>query len=486
MKITPPPVKKPVFLAIISGAIATPFLLLLPADQDPLVLDDVSRLNQTRVGEIARLQTDGELKQAIGRARQLGMKVSIAGKKHSQGGHAFYGGSLHLDMTKLNKVVAFDATAKTIRVQSGVTWKQIQDYVNPYGLSVAVMQSSNIFTVGGSLSANAHGRDPRYGPIIETVRSFRLLKADGQVVNVSRTENKELFAMVIGGFGLFGVILDAELELTENSVYEKRTVLMDYKEYPTYFEKQVKGKSTVGIHFARLSIDPDSLLRAGYAVTYTETNERPDGIFRLAEESHIRRDKFFFGLSRNQDWAKGIRWYSQQNWVDIPGDVEIIARNNVMRPPIQFLAYDSDHDTDILQEYFIPVAQYVAFVDKLRAIVEDEEVNLLSVTMRYVPENNEAFLTYAKSDCFAIVLYINQERSAEAMQDAARWTQRLVDAAHQCKGTFYLVYQRYPSPQQVRAVYPRFDAFVEGKRFHDKQELFMNRFYDHYADDVSH
>lgn len=51
-----------------------------------------------------------------------------------------------------------------IRVQSGATWAQIQDYINPYGLSIRVMQSSNIFTIGGSLSSNVHGRDLRHGP----------------------------------------------------------------------------------------------------------------------------------------------------------------------------------------------------------------------------------------------------------------------------------------------------------------------------------
>jgi hypothetical protein len=472
--------------AIIVGVLAVTIFYPRHPDQDPLVLDDVSRLNQTRVSEILRPRTEEELQQAIRRAKQLGLKVSISGKRHSQGGHAFYHNAMHLDMTAFNKVIALNESEKTIRVQSGVTWKQIQEFVNPYGLAVAVMQSSNIFTVGGSLSANVHGRDPRYGPVIETVRSFRLLNADGQVINVSRTENAELFSLAIGGFGLFGVILDAELELTENSVYRKQTVSLDYQEYPTYFENQVKGRREVGIHFGRLSIDSESLLRDGYAVTFTETGERPEDVFRLAKESHVSRDKFFFGLSRKGDWGKGIRWRSQQNWVDVPGEVEIVARNNVMRPPIQFLDYDSVDDTDILQEYFVPVANFVSFIDSLRQIVEEEKVNLLSVTLRFVPSNEEAFLTYARTDCFAVVLYINQERSADGINEASRWTRRMVDAVHQCDGTFYLVYQLYPIATQLRAVYPRFDQFLERKRFYDQDALFMNRFYDHYAGSFMH
>ncbi len=472
-------------VALVVGLMATAVYFSRHDNQDPLILDDVSRLNQTRVSEIIRPRSEEELKQALERARRLGRKVSIAGKMHSQGGHAFYHDAVHLDMTAFNKVIELSESKKTIRVQSGATWKQVQDHVNPHGLAVAVMQSSNIFTVGGSLSANVHGRDPRYGPVIETVRSFRLLMADGRVVNVSRTENAELFSLVIGGFGLFGVILDVELELTENSVYKKQTVALNYRQYPAYFESHVKNRPDVGIHFGRLSIDPESRLSDGYAVTYTETDERPESVFHLAQEHHISRDKFFFGLSRTKEWGKGLRWRSQQNWVDVPGEVEIVARNNVMRPPIQFLEYDSTDDTDILQEYFIPPASFVEFIDRLRRIVEDEEINLLSVTLRFVPANQEAFLNYARNDCLAVVLYINQQRSADGIQKALRWTQKLVDAAQQCDGTYYLVYQRYPSPAQLRMVYPQIDHFLERKRHYDQNEFFKNRFYEHYAGSIT-
>lgn len=448
---------------------------------DPLLLDDVSRLNQTRVAEVVRPSTEEDIKRAVRRARETGAAVSISGAKHSQGGHAFHRGAIHLDMTEFNQILAVDEVGKTIRVQSGATWRDIQDRVNGIGLSVQVMQSSNIFTVGGTLSANAHGRDPRFGPVIETVRSFRLLTANGEVLDVNRAENQELFGLVIGGFGLFGVILDVELDLTENTVLEKRTVELDYAEYVDYFENNVRGKPNVGLHFGRLSIDPDTLLRDGYAVTYFETAEEPEDVFELARERNVRRDRFVFGMSRNWDWAKRFRWASQKSVVDDPSKTPIVSRNNAMRPPITFLEYTSDDDTDILQEYFIAADRLVEFIDELRAIVIDEHINLLSITLRYVPENDEAHLSYAKNDSFAVVLYINQKLSAEGRVQAENWTRRLVNAAQECGGTYYLVYQRYPKLDQLKAHYPNFDAFVEHKRRYDPNGLFMNGFFEHYA-----
>jgi FAD/FMN-containing dehydrogenase len=55
------------------------------------------------------------------------------------------------------------------------------------------MQSSNIFSVGGSLSSNIHGRDPRFGTIVDTIESFRLITFEGKILEISRQENSELF-----------------------------------------------------------------------------------------------------------------------------------------------------------------------------------------------------------------------------------------------------------------------------------------------------
>ena len=118
--------------------------------------------------------------------------MSIAGKRHSQGGQTSIKGGVVLDMTAFNKILKLDRETKVITVESGVTWGQIQDYVNPFGLAVEVQQSSNIFTVGGSLGVNAHGRDPRFGPVIQTVKSNRLMNWAGVVLTLSRPQNPDL------------------------------------------------------------------------------------------------------------------------------------------------------------------------------------------------------------------------------------------------------------------------------------------------------
>ena len=116
---------------------------------------------------------------------------------------------------------ALDERANILTVGSGAVWADILPYLDAHGRSVAVMQSNNSFTVGGSLSVNCHGWQAGNGPFVTTVESFRLMTADGEVRTCSRGENAELFGLVAGGYGLFGVVLDVRLRVVPNVRYRR-------------------------------------------------------------------------------------------------------------------------------------------------------------------------------------------------------------------------------------------------------------------------
>ena len=85
------------------------------------------------------------------------------------------------------------------------------------GLAVQAMQSINIFPIGGALSVNAHGIAHSPGPVASTVKSLRIMLGNGEIKSASPTENAELFRLALGGYGLFGVILDADLRVVSKT-----------------------------------------------------------------------------------------------------------------------------------------------------------------------------------------------------------------------------------------------------------------------------
>ena len=231
-------------IAVVLAAYAGSFVVSygrLFQTKDPLVATDVARLLPTKVLRIDRVRRIEQLQDILREAKQNGWKVSIAGSRHSQGGHTYYNGGVVLDMRDFDRVLALDRDKKTITAEAGATWDDVQRHINPHGLAVKVMQSSYVFTIGGTMSANAHGRDLDKTSFVETVLSFHLMLPDGKIVNVSRAENPELFKLVIGGYGMFGVIVDATLQLTDDVAFERRAVVMDYRDFPAYFARKMSA-----------------------------------------------------------------------------------------------------------------------------------------------------------------------------------------------------------------------------------------------------
>ncbi len=183
-----------------------------------LRLYDASHLNSSIVGEIRSPKTVAEIIKIVRYAKSTNKKISLSGIRHSMGGQALGLNTLHLDMTQMD-AVRYNDSDQTVTVGPGATWKQIQTVLSQHNRAVRVMQDSNIFTVGGSLSVNAHGKDPQYGSLIEGVHSLKMVTADGKEILCNKTENKDMFSAVIGGYGLLGIITEVNLLTTQNSTY---------------------------------------------------------------------------------------------------------------------------------------------------------------------------------------------------------------------------------------------------------------------------
>ncbi|MBW3599080.1 MAG: FAD-binding protein, partial [Planctomycetes bacterium] len=140
----------------------------------------------------------------------------------------------------------------------------IIDYLDGRGRSVEVMQSNNSFSVGGSISVNCHGWQYDRPPIASTVESFRLMKADGTIVRCSRTENPELFSLALGGYGLFGIILDVELRVTDNKRYRLEQRIVPVDQSLAAFDAIIRGRPDVEMVYARMNIVPDTFLRGSH------------------------------------------------------------------------------------------------------------------------------------------------------------------------------------------------------------------------------
>lgn len=445
---------------------------------------DARRVYSACVQTIHSPRTIDGIREVLALARKANLPLCMMGTTHNLGGHAFAEGAVALDLTRFQHVLSLDVSGKRITVESGISWEKIQDTVNGSGLAVKAMQSDNNFTVGGSLSSNAHGRDLQFSTVIQSVLGLRIMLADGSVLRASRSENADLFRLAIGGYGMFGIILEVDLELVENSVYQQSSEIISIAALPDYFERKIRGDSDVKLFIARPSIAPRGFLDDTIVMKWRTTPARPRNIFQLDHERNVRRDRFLFALSRNYTWGKTVRWHAEKFIALHPSRGGFVSRNNSMRPPvsaIKMFDYHSPADTDVIQEFFVPISRFVSFMDSARTILRESQTNLLGLTIRYVKPDRESVLSYApREGALAVVIYYNESLSPEGRAKSNTLIRQLIRLAVQNGGTFYLTYAREVELADLRQAYPRIDEFFQAKHRYDPENRFNSRFFELY------
>src|SRR5256885_6044073 len=223
------------------------------------------------------------------------------------GGQTIYPGGIAINMLPF-KGMKLDEDKNLLHVQAGAKWADVIPYLDQHGRSIQVMQSDNAFTVGGSLSVNCHGWQYGRPPIASTVDSFRLMRADGKVVRCSRSENKELFSLALGGYGLFGVILDADLRVVMNHRLRLEQALVPLDRAMRSFAEKLREKPNVEMVYARLNITPRKMFNQVLInMFYPDLGSIPP----LTEPQSRWLARSFFRGSANSNYGKELRWAAE-------------------------------------------------------------------------------------------------------------------------------------------------------------------------------
>ena len=441
------------------------------------IVEDASHLNQTQMnvvsvsGDLTAAKV--QLQQALKAAKAQSKKVTISGARHTMGGQTIYPDGIGLEMSQF-KQMQLNLSTKILTVQSGARWAEVIPYLNKQGYSIAVMQSNNDFSVGGTMSANAHGWQPNRPPFASTVESFHLMLADGKVVKCSRQENAQLFSLVLGGYGLFGIILDVNLQVVPDRLYSAQRVVIPSRDYIQTYRQQLSAD--VGMAYGRLSVAPDSFLQEAILTTYHQIpGDRPSDIAPV--ESKLARTVFLGSIG--SDYGKYLRWQLEKLSGGEAGSQ--VSRNQILNRPSTLFENQNQAKTDILHEYFIPPESLELFLVKCRQIIPKSKVDLLNVTIRNVYPDRDALLRYADREMFGLVMLFHQQRDAGADVEMQALTQALIDAALAVGGRYYLPYRLHATPEQLIRAYPQAPKFFQLKRKYDPDEIFQNYFYTKYG-----
>lgn len=419
-------------------------------------------------------EVESQLRAALARAREKGQRVSIAGARHSMGGHTRSSNGVQLDLSGLN-AMRLEPAGDVVSVQAGARFSQLLRFLDGRGASVRVMQSNSDFSIGGSLSVNCHGWQPNAPPIASSVESLRVLLSDGSVVTASREQERELFSLVLGGYGLFGVILEARLRVAKNRLLRKVTRELATGDYVASF---ASASASADLAFGRLSLAPSVLMQRSLLTTYEPVPQASLPPLGPTPESALTRA--LFRGQRDSAYGHELRWTAER-WLGGEGG-ENATRNQLLSEPVGIFQNRRRDRTDILQEYFVPPARLAEFTARAARLVEPDLGSLLNVTLRNVLADRDCALPYAPDARFGLVFLFDIARTTAADARLAALGRRLIDAALSLGGTYYLPYRLAATREQFERSYPMAREAFAKKRHYDPARLFSNELYERYAE----
>ncbi|MBT8537132.1 FAD-binding oxidoreductase [Polynucleobacter paneuropaeus] len=137
----------------------------------------------------------------------------------------------------LNHLIAFDEATGLLQCEAGVLLRDIQRLFIPRGWLLPVTPGTQMVTVGGAIANDIHGKNHHaYGSFGDHVRHLKIARTDGQFIECGPALHSEWFVATIGGLGLTGVILEAQIQLKRTSGPWLDTETLPYSDLTEFFE----------------------------------------------------------------------------------------------------------------------------------------------------------------------------------------------------------------------------------------------------------
>jgi FAD/FMN-containing dehydrogenase len=164
--------------------------------------------------QVFRPESRHEVVEALREAADSPATLGLRGAGCSYGDASLNTGGLLLDLSRMNRVLAFDDRRGEALVEPGLTIRELWRQAIPRGLWPAVVPGTMAVSCGGAAAMNIHGKNNfAVGVFGDHVLEITLITPSGEALVCSREQNRDVFHAAIGGFGMLGVIVEMRVAL---------------------------------------------------------------------------------------------------------------------------------------------------------------------------------------------------------------------------------------------------------------------------------
>ena len=193
---------------------------------------------------------------------------------------------------KQNNIIFFDKKNGSIRVQSGITLKDLLSFIIPKGWFIPVSPGTKYVTLGGMIASNVHGKNQHNdGCFINYVKSILLILPNKRKLKLSSKKNKKMFLATCGGMGLTGYISEIEFKLIKiynNDIEQQKFFFKDLRELIIAIKKSKMKYSVAWIDcFSLTRTNLNSILYVG-----NHSKKKIINTYKFQFKNEIKVNKF--------------------------------------------------------------------------------------------------------------------------------------------------------------------------------------------------
>jgi FAD/FMN-containing dehydrogenase len=453
------------------------------------VNDTHSALNRTQVARTVEPRSVDDVVATVRQARNRGEAIAISGARHAMGGQQFLAGATLLDMRRLNRTLSLDEGRGLLRVEAGSTWPDvIRAYlaradaaICPWGIRQKQTGADRL-TIGGAVAANIHGRCLTAAPFVDDLESLDVVTSDGEVVSCSRSERPELFRHVVGGYGLFGVVVAATLRLVPRQQIERVVAMLDVEQLIAAFDERIAQGYLYGdFQFATDSAH-HGFLRTGVLSCYRPTDRlRPIPSQqrrlsqaewnRLLELAHRDKQRAFEEFCAFYLATSGQLYWSDTHQLNLYLESYHAALDQRLGSSIA--------GSEMITELYVPRRQLTAFMDAVRLDFMANRVDFIYGTIRLIERDTQSALPWARERYACVIFNLHVDHVPESIEAARSTFMRLIDYALLHEGSYYLTYHRFARSDQLLTCHPGIADFLANKQRMDPGGVFQSDWYGH-------
>jgi xylitol oxidase len=357
-----------------------------------------------------------------------------------------------LSLKPMDKVIAVDLAKRTVTAGAGITYGQLCPYLDSKGFALHNLASLPHISVAGACSTATHGSGEKNGNLATAASGLEMVSASGDVVNLSRERDGDMFLGAVVGLGALGVITKVTLDI-------QPTFLMRQYVYENLPLSQLKD------HF-------DAIESSAYSVSLFADwqKQRINEVWiksRVEQGQEFHATPEFFGAKLATRNLHPIAELSAENCTEQMG----VPGPWYERLPHFRMGFTPSAGKELQSEYFVPRQHAVEAILAVERLRDQVSPHLLISEIRAIAADELWLSPCYEQPCVTIHFTWKQDWPAVKKLLPAIERELAPFRARPHWGKLFTT-----SPAELKSIYKKMPEFIDLSRKYDPQSKFRNEY----------